>query len=521
MSKAAKSPNRLGISIVDLTFIIWVLVIPLAFGPRSLNVDGDLPRHLTMGEFVLANGFDGIDTFAYTKTGPYEGMEWLSQVVLALAHRLGGLAAVIILAGLVIATAVALVVLFMRRAGVDPLLAYLVGTFAAVGASVHWVPRPHIFTFLFLTTLLFLLEYGSRRRAWIFVPFFALWANMHGMFILGFAILAIWSGASLLEGWRASDGAREQWMERARYGFVGLGFAFAGSLINPRGPFVFAGVTRCLGDRFIFQYTAEFQSLSFQTIYGRLVLLGVLGLIALFALRRERPSYPRLSLVLFMLAGGLTSARMMPLFAMFAPPLLALEFDGMWRNARIGKRLSNVRKVFADSERIARPGRFAPFAALLVLALAPAHGRVAGVQLVIDRFDPGFFPVDAVAYARAQDIRGRMFNDFVWGGYLLYGWPEQRIFIDGMTCFLGSDIMRSYMKIHSLDPGWRDEMQRWGMTVALVRPHERLAAALLESGEWRKRYEDSTAMLLERGETVDMAAFPKSALIRTAPVMRR
>jgi hypothetical protein len=114
-----------------------------------------------------------------------------------------------------------------------------------------------------------------------------------------------------------------------------------------------------------------------------------------------------------------------------------------------------------------------------------------------------------------------MFNDFVWGGYLLYGWPEQRIFIDGMTCFLGSDIMRSYMKIHSLDPGWRDEMQRWGMTVALVRPRERLAAALLESGEWRKRYEDSTAMLLERREPVDMAAFPKSALIRTAPVMRR
>ena len=70
MSAETTSPNRLKISIVDLTFIIWALIIPLAFGPRSLNVDGDLPRHLTMGEFVL-NGLRNRDLarhlFAPTK----------------------------------------------------------------------------------------------------------------------------------------------------------------------------------------------------------------------------------------------------------------------------------------------------------------------------------------------------------------------------------------------------------------------------------------------------------------------
>ena len=512
MGAAAQSPNRLRISIVDLTFIIWALAIPLAFGPRSLNVDGDLPRHLTMGEFVLENGFDGIDTFAYTKTGPYEGMEWLSQVVLALTHRAGGLAAVVILAGLVIATSVALVVLFMRRAGVDPLLAYLVGTVAAVGASVHWVPRPHIFTFLFLAALLFLLEFGSRRRVWLFVPFFALWSNMHGMFILGYAILGIWSVGALLEAWRAVSDKRAHWLTRARYGLVALALGLLGTMLNPRGPFVFRGVTQCLGDDYIFRNTAEFQSLDFQTLYGRLVLVGVLSLIALFAVRRDRPAFPRLFLILFMLAGGMTSARMMPLFALFAVPLLALEFDGMWRNARIGKRLAKVRNVFEEGERIARPGLYMPFVALAMVALAPLHGRIAGVQLVANRFDPSFFPVDAVAYARAQDIQGRMYNDFVWGGYLLYAWPEQRIFIDGMTCFLGSDIMRSYMKIHSLDPGWDAEMDDWGMTMALVRPRGRLAVALLESGNWRKRYEDGTAMILERDLISDVDASSRSAM---------
>lgn len=518
MSDAAKSPNRLKISIVDLTFIIWALAIPLAFGPRSLNVDGDLPRHLTMGEFVLESGFDGVDTFAYSTTGPYEGMEWLSQVVLALAHRVGGLAAVVILAGLVIATSVALVVLFMRRRGVDPLLAYLIGTVAAVGASVHWVPRPHIFTFLFLTSLLFLLEFGSRRRVWLFVPFFALWANMHGMFILGYAILGIWSVGALVEAWRAEPAARPLWMSRFRYGLAALGLALIGTMFNPRGPFVFRGVTQCLGDDFIFQNTAEFQSLNFQSLYGRLVLVGLLVLLALFAIRRERPTFPRLFVVLFMLAGGMTSQRLMPLFALFALPLLAPEFDAVWRRVRIGQRLSNVRTIFEAGERIAKPGLYAPFVAVLLIGLAPMHGRVGGVQLVADRFDPTFFPVDAVSYARAQNIEGRLYNDFVWGGYLLYAWPEQRIFIDGMTCFLGSDIMRSYMKIHSLDPGWRDEMDRWGMTVALVRPGDRLAAALLEGGTWRKRYEDSVAMILERDLVPDVTASARNGLTLLTPV---
>jgi hypothetical protein len=143
-----------------------------------------------------------------------------------------------------------------------------------------------------------------------------------------------------------------------------------------------------------------------------------------------------------------------------------------------------------------------------MLALAPLHGRVGNVQLVPDAFAADFFPVAAVEWARANNVDGRILNDFVWGGYILYAWPEQRIYIDGMTCFLGSDVMRSYLKIYWLDPGWREEMQQWGMTLALVPPKTRIAAALLESGEWTTRYRDDTAVLLERTSPWEVAGEP-------------
>jgi hypothetical protein len=78
-----------------------------------------------------------------------------------------------------------------------------------------------------------------------------------------------------------------------------------------------------------------------------------------------------------------------------------------------------------------------------------------------------------------------------------------------MTCFLGSDVMRSYIRILSLDPGWRDEMQRWRMTLALVLPESRLAAALRESGDWNTLYEDETAILLQRRTDWEVAMIPQ------------
>ena len=49
-----------------------------------------------------------------------------------------------------------------------------------------------------------------------------------------------------------------------------------------------------------------------------------------------------------------------------------------------------------------------------------------------------------------------MFNNFIWGGYLLHAWPEQRVFIDGGTDHYGEKLFNEYIQVWNLDPGWRD-----------------------------------------------------------------
>ena len=491
-----RSERRLRPSIVDLTFIMLAIAVPVVLRTRVLNSDGDFPRHLAMGHFILRGGLWQTDAFAYTHTGRLLTTEWLSQVTFALADRLGGLAGVTVLCGLIVGLAYALVVAFMRRSGVDPFLAFLTGMTAAALGSVHWVARPHMFTFLGLAVLLHVARQG--RRWWTYALFFAVWANFHGGFVLGLAVLTAMAAGEWVESRLVGPGEdRTRWFGAARRHASGVVAGLAGSMVNPMGPYLLFRVHGMLTNRFLLTTTSEFQSIDFHSFYGRVFLLVLLLVIGALSLRSRRLSIPTLLVVAMTLAGAFVSQRNAPLFALVALPLLAIEFDPGWRSARL-RALRRVRATFEEVERLAAPGRWAPWFAALLLIFAVRGGAVAGMRLIPSEFDSREFPVEAIRTARAAGLQGNIYNNFTWGGYLLYAWPEQRIFIDGMTDFLGNDIVRSYLGIEHLDPGWRREMQRWGISVVIMPPRARLVSALRIDGGWRTWHEDETAVILVR-----------------------
>jgi hypothetical protein len=48
--------RRVRPSLFDIIFVIWVVVIPVGFGSRLINSDGDMARHIRLGEFILDQG---------------------------------------------------------------------------------------------------------------------------------------------------------------------------------------------------------------------------------------------------------------------------------------------------------------------------------------------------------------------------------------------------------------------------------------------------------------------------------
>jgi hypothetical protein len=481
-------------SLFDIIFIIWIVVIPVGFGSRLINSDGDTARHLRLGELILQQGgLPRTDTFSFTMAGkPFIAFEWGSEAIFALAYRAAGLAGVVVLAGLVLALTYALVARFMIRHGGDPLLAYFVSMAAAVLSAAHWLARPHLFTMLAVVLLLELLEHQGRRRLWPYFALFLVWANLHGGFFFGCVTLAIYLAGELVEAWLVDGEARADWLTRARHHAMGLGLALAASLVNPNGWRNLAHVAGFFGNSAIIRQTQEFMSPDFHTINGKLFLLALLAVLATLALTRRRPTMPVLLLLLANIAFSLISQRNIELFALVALPLIALTYDAEWRAMPV---LLRAKEVFQREHEGAYGGVAAGISALLLIGLALLGGRIAGMEVILDRYDPKAFPVAAVSEGRKANLQGRMFNNFIWGGYLLQAWPEQRVFIDGGTDHYGEELFKQYIQVSNLEPGWRDVLKRHGITLAVIAPDSRLAHQLARE-DWGIWFCDSTAVLL-------------------------
>ena len=110
----------------DILFILMLAAVPLARGWQAINTDGDLGRHLRVGREILADGLFFTDRFSWTMQGqPFVPYEWLSEILFELSHRWAGFWGVLVLCGLLVGATAWLLMVWFRRMGVDPLLAFL------------------------------------------------------------------------------------------------------------------------------------------------------------------------------------------------------------------------------------------------------------------------------------------------------------------------------------------------------------------------------------------------------------
>jgi hypothetical protein len=117
---------------------------------------------------------------------------------------------------------------------------------------------------------------------------------------------------------------------------------------------------------------------------------------------------------------------------------------------------------------------------------------------------PGFgvadvFPERAATYLLQQRPPGPLFNDYGWGGFLIWRlYPVYRVFIDGRMAVFPQDVRDDFLKVNNGEAGWDEVLDRRGIRVALVRSGTALASLLAHSPAWRIAYQDTQAIVFER-----------------------
>ena len=483
----------------DLIFVtIFYFVLRVGAG---LFRDGDPGRHIISGQIILGTlTIPTRELFLYTVKDqlapPYA---WLAEVAYAAGYKALGLSGVVLVAALVLAVTFTLIYHELIRRETPRLLAVPLTLWTAALTAIHWLARPHLFSFLFMALLvprLARLAKGEKVPLWQFPLILLIWANTHTAFIFAFLIWAAFIAGNLWESIREKRSldngcAISNHNPILRKLFISAGLSFAATFVNPVGWRLWQLVLEHISSSYLANLISEYQSPNFHEISGWFFLITIVASIIVLSFSNKKHTAAETILLAAWTALGLYASRNIPLYAAVTVPLWAghaMQFlDRIPALARVNHRIEAIEAQLR--------GRLWTILVTLVCIALLATGTKLDANRQGYSFNKVEYPVEAVDWIQSHPQDGNMFNYFPWGGYLIYRlWPRYQVFIDGQF-FYGETLIRQHEEILNADPGWEDVIQQYDIRWMLVPADSTIAKVLQEDSGWLLLYQDQTADL--------------------------
>jgi hypothetical protein len=372
--------------------------------------DPDLWQHLTVGrEIWRTHSVPHTQLWTWPTHGAPDVLpSWLFRALLWPFWEWGGVNGVFVWRWLTTLVTFVLLGLATRRAGGTGLAPIVALVWCAVLWRARSQARPETFAAILVAAELLLLEARRAaqrdgrpsRHAWGIVPIALLWANAHISYYLGFVL----AGGYLLDDLLRRRG-------HARELALAVAAAAAASFVNPFG-------WRALAQPFeyflrgrhepIYSTIGELQPIDWSVSLANGLPLFLLLLVAgaILHARRNSPDWAQVVILGLCLPQALASQRFVGYLAVCAAPFFARD---------IGAMLSGVRWPAS----MQGPWRRAALAAIACMAVIAPDLTRPGVGLGLG-FVWNQYPVRACDWIETHDIRGRAFNPFSYGGYLLW-----------------------------------------------------------------------------------------------------
>lgn len=460
---------------VDGGWVVTMLVALIGFayalnGPLML-MDGDTGWHLATGRWMLAHGtVPTTDPFSYTAHGrPWVAHEWLSELAMYAAWWVAGWSGLIALTAAAFAASLVIVGLYLRRwlEGPGVLAALALLGLALTGTLIA---RPHMLALPLLagwTVLLLCAREDDRAPSLGWAATMLVWANMHGSFLFGFLLTAVFALDALV----AAPAAR-RWEVVRSWGTFGI-VAGGAALLTPGGVYGFVYplyVSRLALLPYIHEWLPLVPS---EAVPFEIFLL--VGFFALLARPTQVPSV-RLLLLLATLHLSFQHMRQANVFVVVATLVAAAPIARGWNERTTARPLSSYRVIALVA---------------LLLALGLAATRIAHP---IERADSGGVPASALRALPPELRSRRVFNEYSFGGALiLAGIPA---YIDGRSDMYGDAFSIDYFKVAKGDRRrWRAADRRWRFGWTILPPTNPLVPMLDADPAWRRTYADETGVI--------------------------
>jgi hypothetical protein len=476
---------------------LWVGIFAYALlilAGDKLLVDPDTQWQITVGQWILDHrAVPESDVFSFTMRGqPWISTQWLAQVAYAKIHAWFGWTGPVVLAAAASAATFALLARFLSRSLSESATLVFVAAALALTAP-HILARPHVLAFPVMVAWIGgLIAAADRHDAppLRMLPLMALWANLHGGFVFGLAMIA----PIALDAVVSAEACSRKSLALRWAAFAAA--AMVASCCTPYGWNAALASQKILALGSALPLISEWRAADFTHLRPfEVCLLGGIGL----ALYRGINLPPvRILILLGLIHMALAQGRAAEILALLAPLVLAVPLARQVGGADIAP------------SHAATPARRLMFACAAIVLVT---GTMAFAS--VHRFAPytGNSPVAAVAALKKLNLQ-RVFNDYDFGGYLIASGVSP--FIDGRTELYGE----KFFVDHNAASGLMEPdnlfhlLEQYKIEATLMRTQSAATKLLDHVDGWQKVYSDDVATIHLRKagavHTVEPAVEPQA-----------
>ena len=390
---------------------LLLLIVFLIFSWSAQKwIDPDFGWHYRLGQIITSTGIPKTDPFSFTMPSySYVDHEWVLNIIyFHLYENFNSFYPLAILHALV-ATACPFIVLAginkNKKRGLELIIILLIWSTFFLRFGI----RPQVFSWLFLSILIHILFNKKKwiQTRWILPILFFFWANMHGSYILGIGLLALYVGA------RTYNNKKIEY-----YDYIALVLSFISTLINPYGLKLWEELLRQMIfganlRRTILEWMPSF--LKFEIGFFA---LSVFTSVLMFMNRKRTLLFEKIILIgaIFF---GTYSSRNAPLSVLLLSPLFikyANYIREISKNIEYGGKRFNI---FAKTLALT---------SLFILTISVAIYLQTAVLFINEN---NFYPKSAIEFLVKDRKSRNVFADYNYGGYLIWKAPNNKYFVDG------------------------------------------------------------------------------------------
>ena len=361
--------------------------------------------------------------------------------------------------------------------------------------------RVQLFSYLLLLALLFLI-YSARvkdRLPSVFVVsiLFALWANLHGAFVLGLIVWFIY----------VTDHIIQRNRER-RWPIILLFFLLplTATLVNPFGLKLWKFIYRELSNPLSNKYITEWQRFSFAAREIPFFLVMTFTWAAYFLSKRKKDFSETVILFMATLL-GIMAVRNTPLFVILALPSLAYHMDGAF---------SRLLEKAGNGKQLSRMPIYISTVLFVSLAVFFFARGIPGKWQISIGADP--IPAHSITFLKENNVKGNLWVPLQFGGYALFHLhPDMKVSIDGRWAMVYQPLIMQDnidFAFHGTEGRWKKILEKYEADFALVEAGNPAIKEMGNDLDWIWIFAENDSKLLIKKEHLTSLRLP----LKTPPI---